>query len=114
MGEKFINVFLSNLNPSDGLKEEIKIDDSQLYQENKTIEKIEARIANNLYKVVMAETPMGEPGAALIPTVWDGEEQKKKKKEEEKRLGDTVQDLTQWGEEQQKKLEEELKRIYKG
>ena len=108
MGEKFLNVFLSNLDPTDAIKEEIKIDDSSIYGKDKLLEKIEARLMDNIHKAVMAEIPMGEPGAALIPNVYD---QKKRKKEKE--LEDNaVFDLTRWSEEQQKKIEEELKRVY--
>jgi len=60
-------------------------------------------------KAVMAETPMGEPGAALIPNVYD---QKKRRKKEKELEDNAVSDLTRWSEEQQKKIEEELKRVY--
>jgi len=37
MDEKFLDIFLSKLDPSDAIKEEIKIDDSNIY--NKNLEK---------------------------------------------------------------------------
>jgi len=37
MDEKFLDIFLSKLDPSDTIKEEIKIDDSNIY--NKNLEK---------------------------------------------------------------------------
>jgi len=61
-------------------------------------------------KAVTAEIPMGKPGSAMIPTVYD---QKKQKKKEKKLEDDAVNDLTRWGKEQQEKIEEELKRVYK-
>ncbi len=55
---------------------------------------------------------MGSPGAALIPTVWDGMKKKKKDKEAKAAEEDTKKSLDDWSVETQKKIEEDLKRIY--
>jgi len=73
-----------------------------------TTEKIET-----LIKAVMADTPMGEPGAAFIPKVWDTETKKKKKKEEDKAEEDTVKSLEDWSETTQKQILNDVERLYK-
>lgn len=68
--------------------------------------------AEKLEKAVMAETPMGEKGAALIPTVWDVATKKKKKKEEDKKEEKTKRDLDKWSEETNDAIVDDLKRLY--
>lgn len=68
--------------------------------------------AEKLEKAVMASTPMGSPGAALIPTVWDGAEKKKRKKKEKDQEDDTKDDLDKWAKAAQDKIEADLVRIY--
>jgi len=86
MDEKFLDIFLSKLDPSDAIKEEIKIDDSNIYNKN-------------LEKAVSVNTISGEPGYAFIPTVIDNEKE-------------IINEIKKWNKNQQKILEDELKRLY--
>jgi HK97 family phage portal protein len=69
--------------------------------------------AEKLEKAVTAEAPMGAPGAALIPTVWDSATKKKKKKEAEDAEEETKDDLDKWSVDVQKNIEKELRQLYK-
>jgi hypothetical protein len=68
--------------------------------------------AEKLEKAVTAGAPMGTPGAALIPTVWDAKTKKKKKKEAEDEEDDTKDDLDKWSADARDKIMGELERIY--
>ena len=69
--------------------------------------------SEKLEKAVTAEAPMGTPGAALIPTVWDSKTKKRKKKEGEEAEESTKNDLDKWSADVQKNIEKELKELYK-
>lgn len=68
--------------------------------------------AGKLEKAVMAGTPMGEPGAAFIPIVWDKKSEKKKKKEEEEKEEKTKKDLDKWAADMNDAIVGDLKQLY--
>jgi len=68
--------------------------------------------AEKLEKAVSAEAPMGTPGAALIPTVWDSKTKKKKKKEAEDEEETTKRELDKWSIDARNKILGELEQIY--
>lgn len=102
MDKEFINTFLSNLDPEDGIKETITINDRSLYKSNNNlkvkIDKFE------LSKAVNVGSQSGEAGYALIPRSYD--------KENRKFEDGVVSNLDDWIRDREKNLKIELKRFY--